>query len=603
MTVHRKAVALMDPIEAVARLAARAQSRAEAAQTRASGSASYDNGDGTRTIIGPQAGSGDGAPSGQAIATHVGDVTPPPIPTGIRAWSGDGSLHVLWAGSLDGDVPADFDHVTILVGGVPVAEMRSAGSVTVDGLAVGSTVSVTATAEDDACLADGTPAHNVSAPSAAVKVEIRDVVAEVKADADAFKASAEATYSTKTEVDEKTKAITESIEAVYLKEDDASTTYATKTELSKSADGIRSEVSEEYVTKDDAAKAYVGKSTFEQLASSIRSLVKGESTYTDPDGQSATSGIYSLVTQTRDAVTALFGAYTKTTDLASTQAVRDAKKAGTDAQATADAAKSAAGAAQGTANGAKSTADSLATLIREDSTGITVGKSADGKTYSTGRTRMTDSAFQVLDKAGTVITQLASDGASFLSGLVRIVARKATLPGNKTVNSIVIDAGDGVAALHGTASRLNAEGYGHTSSVSAGWEQDFGYGVTAWAGTSDDGIGAVTHLASDKSETYVGDNMVRMTGGGFDISHPEYLLAALMDTKKVPGSLDTCGPGVFTYDTSTESRPTSYGTCVCIRAGGGNWLFQVALPTAGDPLWRRNINNVGWSSWWTITSQ
>ena len=216
MAVHKKAVALMDPMEAMARLAASAQARAESAQTRASGSASYDNADGTRTIIGPQAGSGDGAPSGQAIATHVGDVTPPPIPTGIRAWSGDGSLHVLWAGSLDGATPADFDHVTILVDGAPVAEMRSAGSVTVDGLAVGSTVSVTATAEDDACLADGTPAHNVSAPSAAVKVTIKDAVAEVRADADAhgeqigairediaaYKASAEATYATKTEVDE-----------------------------------------------------------------------------------------------------------------------------------------------------------------------------------------------------------------------------------------------------------------------------------------------------------------------------------------------------------------------------------------------------------------
>lgn len=175
MAVHRKAVALMEPMEAMARLAARAQSRAEAAQTRSSGSASYDNGDGTRTVIGPQTGSA-------TMATHVGDMTPPPVPTGIRAWSGDGSLHVLWAGSLAGEVPADFDHVTILVDGRAVAEMRSAGSVTVDGLKAGQTVAVTATAEDDACLADGTPAHNVSAASAAVTVTIRDAVAEVRAD-------------------------------------------------------------------------------------------------------------------------------------------------------------------------------------------------------------------------------------------------------------------------------------------------------------------------------------------------------------------------------------------------------------------------------------
>lgn len=33
------------------------------------------------------------------------------------------------------------------------------------------------------------------------------------------------------------------------------------------------------------------------------------------------------------------------------------------------------------------------------------------------------------------------------------------------------------------------------------------------------------------------------------------------------------------------------------------WLFEFALPTMGDPYWRRNINGGGWTSWWTITSQ
>jgi hypothetical protein len=253
MAVHRKAVALMEPMEAMARLAARAQSRAEAAQTRASGSASWDNADGTRTVIGPQAGSA-------TMATHVGDVTPPPVPTGIRAWSGDGSLHVLWAGSLAGDVPADFDHVTVLVDGRPVAEMRSAGSVTVGGLKVGSTVSVTATAEDDACLADGTPAHNASAACPAVTVAIRDAVAEVRADADAhgeqieavrrdiagYKATAEATYATKTEVDSKTGAITRTLAADYLSKTDAAAAYAERTELTEAVNQLSSTMTSNY---------------------------------------------------------------------------------------------------------------------------------------------------------------------------------------------------------------------------------------------------------------------------------------------------------------------------------------------------------------------
>lgn len=414
-------------------------------------------------------------------------------------------------------------------------------------------------------------------------------VTKTQADIDAFKASAEATYSTKTDVDEKTKAVTESIEAVYLKKDDASTTYATKTELSKSADGIRSEVSEEYVTKDDAAKAYVGKSMFEQLASSIRSLVKGESTYTDPDGQSATSGIYSLVTQTRDAVTALFGDYTKTADLAATEAVRDAKKAGTDAQAAASAAQTTADSASSTAGAAKSTADSLATLIRADSTGITVGKSADGKTYSTGRTHMTDSAFEVLDKAGAVITQLAADGASFLSGLVKMIVGKTTLPGNLTVNSITIDSGGGVAVLRGIISRLSANLNGVTSSVSAGWEQDFGYGVTAIVRESAHLESAKmvpertasAHLASDKAELYVGDNSMKVTGGGFELSHPEYLRKGLRITQGSKVCHGHGTPWVTLFETWAEFKSATgcydSGTPTLVTMNGDWHAFDGTL--------------------------
>lgn len=387
MTVHRKAVALMDPMEAVARLAARAGERAESAQTRASGSASFDNADGTRTIIGPQAGSGDGAPSGQAIATHVGDVTPPPVPTGIRAWSGDGSLHVLWAGSLAGEVPADFDHVTVLVDGQAVAEMRSAGSVTVDGLAVGSTVSVTATAEDDACLADGTPAHNVSEPCAAVKVTIKDAVAEVRADADAhgeqidavkqdiaaYKASAQATYATKVEVDERTGAITKTLAADYTRTADLASTEAVKA-AKKAGTDAQGQLAD-YMESNDAAVAdakaagtgasaaldsykgvvtetYAEKTELQEAVNQLSStMTSNYSAFTDyrqsndtalskaqTDATNAQSTIDSYKQSNDKAVAdaksagttaqSQLNSYKSSND----QAVRDAKKAGTDAQ-------------------------------------------------------------------------------------------------------------------------------------------------------------------------------------------------------------------------------------------------------------------------------
>lgn len=211
----------------------------------------------------------------------------------------------------------------------------------------------------------------------------------------------------------------------YATQDHVAAEYATKAALKVTSDAVTAEVTERSKlagrvgTLESTTGTYT--SRLEQFATSIRSLVKGESTYTDPDGVSATSGIYSLVTQTRDAVTALFGDYTKTADLASTEAVRDAKKAGTDAA-------SAASAAQSTADGAKATADGLATMIRQDATGITVGKSADGKTWSTGRTRMGEDSFDVLDKAGKVLSSFGASlvtlgtnaAAILLAGILRV---------------------------------------------------------------------------------------------------------------------------------------------------------------------------------------
>lgn len=355
MAVHRKAVALMEPMEAMARLAAGARSRAEAAQTRASGSASYDNGDGTRTVIGPQTG-------GATMATHVGDVTPPPVPTGIRAWSGDGSLHVLWAGSLAGEVPADFDHVTILVDGRSVAEMRSAGSVTVGGLEAGQTVAVTATAEDDACLADGTPAHNVSAPCAAISVTIRDVMAETKAASDAhesqidaiqkdiadYKDTAEATYATKTEVDSKTGAISKTLSADYTKTSDLGSTAAVQdakkagTDAQSALDAYKSNVSQTFAEKTELTEAV------NQLSSTMTSNYSSFVDYrtsndsalskAQSDAVNAQSTIDSYKQSNDQAVAEAKAAGTAAQNQLSSykssndQAVADAKKAGTDAQ-------------------------------------------------------------------------------------------------------------------------------------------------------------------------------------------------------------------------------------------------------------------------------
>lgn len=238
----------------------------------------------------------------------------------------------------------------------------------------------------------------------------------------------------------------------YATQDHLAAEYATKAALKVTSDAITAEVTErgKLAGRVGTLESTTGTHTskLSQLAASITSLVKGESTYTDPDGKSATSGIYSLVTQTRDSVTALFGQYTKTEDLASTAAVQEAKKAGTDAASSASAAASAASAAQSTADGAKATADGLATMIRQDADGITVGKSADGETWSTGRTRMGEDSFDVLDKAGKVLSSFGASlvrlgtnaAAILLAGILRVEAMQ-THPATAGRSQQTIDTG------------------------------------------------------------------------------------------------------------------------------------------------------------------
>ena len=159
---HTKLEGLMTPIERLGRVSAASYDAATRPRTAPSGTISYDNADGTRTVIGPQTGSA-------TMATHVGDVTPPGRPLGVAGASSAGVVYVAWGGELDGGIPADFDHVSLYMSVEGVSELvgtlTEAGIVSTVPMATTATVEVWAVAEDDACLADGTPAHNVSAES------------------------------------------------------------------------------------------------------------------------------------------------------------------------------------------------------------------------------------------------------------------------------------------------------------------------------------------------------------------------------------------------------------------------------------------------------
>lgn len=160
--IHTRLEGLVGDTERIARVAVAAYDLASLPSTAPSGTASYDNGDGTRTVIGPQAG-------GRTIATHVGDLTPPGRPLGVAGASSAGVVYIAWGGELDGGIPDDFDHVSLYMSVEGASELvgtlTEAGIVSTVPMATTATVEVWATAEDDACLADGAQGHNVSAES------------------------------------------------------------------------------------------------------------------------------------------------------------------------------------------------------------------------------------------------------------------------------------------------------------------------------------------------------------------------------------------------------------------------------------------------------
>lgn len=150
-------------------LAQLALSKAKKQQTRKSGSATWHNANGTRTVIGPDAGS-------SGIAHWVGDTTAPGMPTGISVNSSADMILVSWDGSLEGGVPADFDHVQILVDGVEAGQLRVRGTAALGPYEADSVHQVTARAWDDAHAEDGSPAPNGSTETKPVSVTVRSVV-------------------------------------------------------------------------------------------------------------------------------------------------------------------------------------------------------------------------------------------------------------------------------------------------------------------------------------------------------------------------------------------------------------------------------------------
>lgn len=250
---HEKLNSLISPVETLFTMAEAACNGVNELSTNPIGSISINNSDGTRTILGPQTGNA-------SIATHVGDTTPPPPP--IYDVTGGGNvLSIHWDGKLEGAMPADFFAVTFYLkmeGGsqdVLLGQLHAAGTIgySIDNQAEEKEYTVYGYSEDDACRSDGTPVHNKSA-RVTKTVKVVNDFKKMENSLEDFKKDADVKYATSKTIDEKTKAITEKIEAEYTKTTDLDKRYAQTSEVQKAADQLYSKVESVFQTKDDTKK-------------------------------------------------------------------------------------------------------------------------------------------------------------------------------------------------------------------------------------------------------------------------------------------------------------------------------------------------------------
>nr|DAN07387.1 MAG TPA: hypothetical protein [Caudoviricetes sp.] len=156
--------------ENMARSVVQAQKKINGLNTSPTGTISVHRSNGTKDIYGVL------NKDGYSVAKNVGDTVAPPKPKGIFATSSSDVVYVAWDGTLEDKIPSDFYNVTIYMGvggqSSVIGTLTEPGIVSTPPLPTAQSVEVWATAEDDTCKEDGTPAHNVSHESVHQSVAI-----------------------------------------------------------------------------------------------------------------------------------------------------------------------------------------------------------------------------------------------------------------------------------------------------------------------------------------------------------------------------------------------------------------------------------------------
>lgn len=500
-----------DPETLAIELASAAFRETRSQATARPGSVYIPNGDGTATIIGPAAGH-DGTGGMQGVAPWVGDTTPPGRPTGVTATSAWGIVYVTWAGTLEGGVPADFDHASVLVDGSEVAQMSRQGTVAVEGLPAGATVTVTLVAYDDAHARDGSPSPNASEPSEPLTVTVSDERAEIDKSvqeandrADALQQEMTDVKATVNGVEQDVSELTTKVSGAVEKADqslsvateakqtadsvsttasrayeDAQSALTQSSSALQTAQQLKTTVEEDYLSKDEATGTYASRSDVTQAKDQILSEVSTE--YQSKDGMSS---YYTKteVDQKNDAITSTVSTAQSTADSALSKAstveqtaegltvrldsaegdIGLAQAAASNAQSSADAAKTEAQTAQALANTAKTAAETA-----QGTATSALGTANRAQSVANSASSAASAAQDAADDAAKVATNFL--GFSY-EGLVVGDQTGASLGKNVLIDAESLSIRDGstvLARFGDDAAELGANGEESTVSLMGG---------------------------------------------------------------------------------------------------------------------------------------
>lgn len=163
-----------DDVSLALETAAGAMLLATRQQTSNAGSVTITNADGTKTVIGMDAGA-------SGVAPWVGDTTAPGKPTGMSVSSRNAAVFVGWDGSMEGGVPFDWGHLQLLAtddkgNNYDFGVLYGAGSQQLADLTPGAKLTVWAIGYDDAHDAQGNSTPNASTPSDKLTVTVESAV-------------------------------------------------------------------------------------------------------------------------------------------------------------------------------------------------------------------------------------------------------------------------------------------------------------------------------------------------------------------------------------------------------------------------------------------